>query len=536
MEITGVNAFKVRAVSNAIFTLERIDRKISSLTLEELTAIDGIGKSLAQQIHEFSETGVSEELKKLSEQVPAGVQEMQGIAGLGAKKIRQLWQEHHIESLETLRSFIDSGNLARVKGFGDKTVRQISEALDFRANNAHKMLLPQAQEASELIESTLKKQEIRYARTGQLARHEPIVDELTFLIEDQPDILDKIKRIPGFIFDIISSSPYNLRGTLEPRNIPVKFRMATVKNWGNQLVTQTGPMVFVQQDSLRNSLRNNDFASEKDVFEHAGIKMPPPEVRGCDTAGDELIESTDITGILHAHSTYSDGQQSLTQMIDACIARGYTYFGITDHSRSSYFYANGLFENRVMDQFHEIDELRKKYPEFTIFKGIECDILTDGKLDYAEDILSQFDFIIASVHSVLNMDIETATRRLIRAIENPYTTMLGHLSGRLLLRRQGYPLHMPAIIDACAANEVSIELNANPHRLDIDYSWIPRILEKGIKISINPDAHSIEGLEDVKYGVNMARKAGVTPEDNLTSYSAEKLNEYFNKRRKNRTS
>jgi DNA polymerase (family 10) len=532
MEITGANAFKVRAVSNAIFTLERIEQKIASLSLDELIEIDGVGKSLARQIHQIAQTGTSEELDKLSAEVPPGVQEMQGIGGLGAKKIRQLWQEYEIDSIRGLKEFIDTGKLADVKGFGEKTIRQISDALEFRASNARKMLLSDGLDAAKTIESAIGN--IGLARTGQLARQEPVIEELSFLIKDTPGIEEEVKKIPGFHLDLVSSSPFNLRGTLEPKKIPVKFRLATENNWGNQLIWQTGPMRFLQSEALQAVLKSQNFPTEEEIFKQAEIEVNPPDVRGFDTKESKLIETKDITGILHAHSTYSDGQQTLTEMIEACISEGYEYFGITDHSRSSYFYANGLFENRVMDQFREIDALREKYPDFTIFKGIECDILTDGKLDYADDILSQFDFIIASVHSVLNMDIETATKRLVRAIENPYTTMLGHLTGRLLLRRQGYPLHMPTIIDACAANDVSIELNANPNRLDVDFTWIPSILEKGIKISINPDAHSIRGLEDVNYGVKMARKAGVTPEDNLTSYTAEKLKEFFAKRRTSR--
>jgi DNA polymerase (family 10) len=536
MEITGANAFKVRAVTNAIFSLERVDKKISTLTQDELASIDGVGKSLARQIHEISQSGTSGELEKLTNEIPVGVQEMQGIGGLGAKKIRQLWQEHDIDSIEALQKFIDSGQLTHVKGFGDKTIRQISEAIEFRRDNAHKMLLPEALKTAEQLETSMQEQGIRFERTGQLARKEPVITEFTYLVEVRSSLSAILGELPDVQLNPLSSSPFNLRGTLAPKDIAVRFRIATPENWGNLIVQQIGPVNYLQQPVLKETLMAGSFASQQEVFAHAELPESSPEVRGYDLSEDSIINSNNIKGILHAHSTYSDGQQSLEEMVLACQTLGYEYFGITDHSRSSYFYANGLFENRVMDQFKEIDQLREKYPDFTIFKGIECDILTDGNLDYANDILGQFDFIIASVHSVLNMDIETATRRLTRAIENPYTTMLGHISGRLLLRRRGYPVHMPTIIDACAANEVSIELNANPNRLDVDYTWIPQILDKGIKISINPDAHSIKGFEDVWYGINMARKAGVNAKDNLTSYSAMELKDYFANRRKSRIS
>nr|WP_255647389.1 PHP domain-containing protein [Fulvivirga sedimenti] len=280
------------------------------------------------------------------------------------------------------------------------------------------------------------------------------------------------------------------------------------------------------------------FSNEEAAYKKAGYPFIPPDVRiapdilhADPSKIENLIAEDDIRGILHAHSTYSDGQYSIKEMVEACRKAGYSYLGMTDHSKSSFFYANGLFENRVQDQFREIDQLQQEYPDFKIFKGIECDILSDGSLDYTNEFLEGFDFIIISVHSVLHMDIKTATARLVKAIENPFSTILGHLSGRLLLRRQGYPLHMPTILDACRDNGVSIEINANPRRLDIDWSYLPEVLERNIKISINPDAHNIKGINDVKFGVMAARKGLVTPADNLTSLPADELTRFFSERK-----
>lgn len=235
---------------------------------------------------------------------------------------------------------------------------------------------------------------------------------------------------------------------------------------------------------------------------------------------EDLISWDKLKGTVHNHSKYSDGNHTLQQMADFCKDLGLEYFGIADHSQTAQ-YASGLWPETVIKQQLEIDQLNANYEGFEILKGIESDILTNGDLDYETDILKTFDYIVASVHSVLNMDKEKATQRLIRAIENPYTSILGHLSGRLLLSRKGYPLDYPKIIDACAANKVVMELNASPYRLDIDWKWINLCLEKGVWISINPDAHEMNGIYDMKYGVAVARKAGLLASQTLNAQSLE---------------
>jgi len=243
-----------------------------------------------------------------------------------------------------------------------------------------------------------------------------------------------------------------------------------------------------------------------------------------------LIEATDIKGVIHAHSTYSDGIASVKAMAQACQDLGYSYLGLTDHSKSA-FYANGLKIDRLEAQWKEIDLLNESFKNgFKIFKGIECDILSGGVLDYEEDILKQFDFIIASVHAHLKMDEAKATNRLIKAIENPYSSILGHPTGRLLLSRKAYPIDHKKVIDACAANGVAIELNANPYRLDIDYTWIPYALEKGVKIAVNPDAHSVEGIKDIHYGILAARKGYLTKENCLNYYTVEEFGNWAKSR------
>jgi DNA polymerase (family 10) len=240
----------------------------------------------------------------------------------------------------------------------------------------------------------------------------------------------------------------------------------------------------------------------------------------------ELLQDSDLKGILHNHSTYSDGKHSLRQMAEYCKSLGYEYLGISDHSRTA-SYAGGLDIEKVIKQQAEIDTLNKELAPFKIFKGIESDILGDGSLDYPEEVLASFDFIVASVHSILNMDVKRATDRLIRAISNPYTTILGHPTGRLLLRREGYPIDHRAVIDACAKHNVVIEINANPWRLDLDWRWIRYAMDQGVKLSINPDAHEMEGYSDMKYGVLVGRKGGLTKEMTLNTLNGEEIAAYF---------
>jgi DNA polymerase (family 10) len=241
----------------------------------------------------------------------------------------------------------------------------------------------------------------------------------------------------------------------------------------------------------------------------------------------------DLKGPLHNHSTYSDGKNSLRELAEYCKDAGYEYLGMADHSRSA-FYANGLDEDRIRRQHEEIDRLNEKLAPFRIFKGIESDILMDGSLDYEAEVLAGFDYIVASIHSGLSMDVKKATTRLIRAIQNPYTTILGHPTGRLLLRREGYPIDHRAVIEACAAHQVVIEINANPWRLDLDWRWVRYAMEQGVILSINPDAHANEGIWHMKYGVIAGRKGGLTKDMTLNTKSADELSDYFENRKKNK--
>jgi len=307
-----------------------------------------------------------------------------------------------------------------------------------------------------------------------------------------------------------------VRSSLAGR-LPLVFHCCSEKAFGNTLLRTTGDEAHLARLSSAFNWNASLEGSEVEIYRTIGYAFPEPELREelwetrqrPDTS--KLITEADLRGILHNHSTWSDGTHSLEVMARYCQELGYEYLGICDHSRSA-FYANGLSIERVAEQHKEIEALNKKLAPFRILKGIESDILTDGSLDYPDEILDTFDLVVASVHSVLKMDENKATARLIRAVEHPATTILGHPTGRLLLSRPGYPIDHRKVIDACAANDVIIELNANPYRLDIDWRWIPYALDKGVMISINPDAHRKEGYHDMHFGVRAARKGGLTKE------------------------
>jgi DNA polymerase (family 10) len=299
----------------------------------------------------------------------------------------------------------------------------------------------------------------------------------------------------------------------------VVFYFSNGVKFGNKWIVHTGSDTFI--NSLSVDLLAPDtphFNTEEEVFSFLKLQVIPPEVREYPMHDildhnvlDNLITIDDIKGVVHSHSLYSDGSNTIAQMASVSQQSGYAYLVMTDHSQAA-FYANGLKWDRIIQQQQEIDKLNKDNAGFTILKGIECDILSNGDLDYNHEILSTFDVIIASVHSILKMDEERAMSRIIKAIENPFTHILGHPTGRLLLSRPGYPLDMKKVIDACSANKVAIELNANPRRLDIDWQWIPYAMHKNVFISINPDAHAIKGIQDIKYGVDMARKGKLQKE------------------------
>lgn len=514
MELHEENPFKVKAIANAAFRLDKGNADLEGKSIEELGKIEGIGKGIAVKINELNATGGLQELNKFLEITPPGVVDMMNVKGIGPKKVRQLWKELEIESVGELFYACNENRLVELKGFGIKTQEQVKKFIEFSLASKGKYHYAKAEEtALKLVEVLKKKLNTSYVSlTGAIRRKCEIIEKIEILAAAESEI-----KTDEFITG---------------ETIPIEIITCSEKDFTLKLLETTGSAEHVKKLEVRS--QKSEVESENEIYTSLGMQYIEPELReGLDEIElakqskiPRLIEVADLKGILHNHTTYSDGTHTLREMAGYCKELGYEYLGICDHSQSA-IYANGLKPDRIRVQQAEIELLNKELVPFKIFKGVESDILNDGSLDYHEEILKTFDFIVASVHSNLKMNLEKATARLIKAIENPYTTILGHPTGRLLLSREGYPIDHKKVIDACAANNVVIELNANPYRLDIDWRWIPYCIEKGIMISINPDAHSKNGFHDMHYGVCVARKGMLSGKMCLNALSLNEIEKLF---------
>lgn len=492
LELHNGNTFKIRSLANAAFRLSKAH--VDEITPASLAQVDGIGPAIIKTVMEFAQTGTSAELESLREKTPTGVVDMLGVKGLGPKKVKQLWRELEIESVAELLYACNENRLVTLKGFGAKTQEGVKQSIEFILSASGKTHYFIAEEFAESFVDELK--DLQYVSnislTGAIYRKAQVLDSIDILIAADE------------VFENEFESP-----------LPVRLHFTTEEEFYYELVRTSSTARHLEKINFA-SLTDKNHLSEENVYRALNHPYFLPEWReGIVEARvlaeypQELIEEKHLKGALHNHSKYSDGAHTLEQMAVRCRDMGYEYFGIADHSKSA-TYASGLFEEGIIRQHKEIDELNKKLPPFRILKGIECDILFDGSMDFSNDVLKSFDYVVASIHQHFRMDEKKATDRLIRAIENPYTTILGHPTGRLLLGRPGYPVDHKKIIDACAANGVVMELNAHPYRLDIDWTWIPYCMEKGVKISINADAHDQDALRDMRYGVNVARKGLLT--------------------------
>lgn len=539
MDIHGENSFKSKTYAAAAFNIEKLPNQLKDTPREKLFLIKGIGESTGKKVVELLETGKLELLSELINTTPPGVIEMLNIKGIGPKKINTIWKEMEIESLGELLYACNENRLTLFKGFGEKTQTNVQEAIEFYFLNQGNFLYAQLEEIYPQIENYLYKlfSVDKVRTTGAYRRQELTIEELEFVVAETNDTIKpkfETAQPPELLEENEDNLLYKLKNGL-------KLRLYTGKeNITKKQFQTTGSPAFIEAfkaafPSISYKTGENDEA----VFTEAGISYILPCQRETAAIIDrakknklpELIKPADIRSIIHSHSNWSDGANTLEEMAHECIKRGLEYLVISDHSQTA-FYANGLKVDRIFAQQQQIDQLNSQLAPFKIFKSIESDILNDGSLDYPEEILKTFDLVIASVHSNLKMNEEKAMKRLLTAIENPYTTILGHMTGRLLLSRNGYPVDHKKIIEACAANHVVIELNAHPRRLDIDWKWIDYAIEKGVLLSIDPDAHALDGYDDVKYGVLAAQKGGMTKENNLSSYSLKEFEEFLTVTRK----
>ncbi len=535
MDIHGENGFKSKTYSIIAYKISQLTVDLQTLSEKKIAMINGIGEAIAKKIIEIVSTGKMKILEDLITKTPAGVFEMLKIKGIGQKKISVIWKEMGIENIGELLYACNENRLLLYPGFGKKTQENVIESIEFYLSQQGNYLYAQVEQLATELQIYFKKlfnaEEIKIS--GDFARQSETVDTLEYviplsskIISDKINVLEEFEQLEKN--ENFLSYQYN-------QGILIKIYPSTSAELIKKTFETTGSNEFVS--AFNKEYRSINFQkaqTEKELFQQAGIQYVPSFLRESKSILPvakehkipEVIQPVDIQGIIHCHSKWSDGINSIEELASACIKSGKEFLVISDHSKTAN-YANGLTEDRLKEQHVLIDSLNKKLAPFKIFKSIESDILNDGNLDYSDSILSTFDLVIASVHSNLKMNEEKAMLRLLKAIENPFTTILGHMTGRLLLSRKGFSIDHKKIIDACAANNVVIEINAHPRRLDMRWQWIEYALSKNVLLSIDPDAHSISEFENIKYGVLVAQKAMVTSKDNLSSFTLPEFEKFI---------
>ena len=541
MDIHGENSFKTKTYSIAAFNIDKLPLQLKETPRDNLFSIQGIGKSVGEKVVEMLDEGRLSILDDYISRTPAGIVEMLNLKGLGPKKIHTIWKEMGIESLGELLYACNENRLTLFKGFGEKTQLNVQESIEYYLQNAGSFLFAQIDEIFPQVDGYLKKlfTPEKVSVTGAFRRQELTIDELEFVVLENNDVI-KPKFITAQPPELLEETPKSLSYKLKNG---LRLRLYTGgENMTRQLFNTTGSPAFI--DAFQKeypAIDNHDGAGDGDesVFSGVNIQYIPPCMRETSEIIElakknnlpVLIQPSDVRSVIHSHSNWSDGVNTIEEMAAECIRRGFEFLVISDHSKSA-VYARGLSEERIMEQHRYIDELNEKLAPFKIYKSIECDILNDGNMDYSNEVLSWFDLVIASVHSNLKMTEEKAMTRVLAALSNPYVAILGHMTGRLLLSRKGYPLDHKKIIDTCATNGVVIEINAHPRRLDMDWRWIDYAKQQNLLLSINPDAHSIDGYNDIRYGVLAAQKGGLSKHQNLSSFSRNQMDEYLLERRK----
>lgn len=542
MELHEENPFKIKSVANAALKIDKLPFAIAQKPVSDIDKVDGIGKSIAAKIIELLETGTIQDLEDILLRTPPGIVEMLGIKGIGPKKISTIWRELQIENIGELYYACNENRLIEAKGFGLKTQEEIKKIIEFKMAANGKFLYAHSEPIINQLYSHLAlwlnkvDEKALLGIAGDFRRLNDIIDEAIYIIgtDDIATVGNQLLNCEQLSFKDIDQQTFSSHTA---DGLQVRIFVVAKEDFYLQYFKLTGSEKHV--DEVLTLAGEGPFISEEEIYSKAGLDFILPELReGLDEIElakkhqlPNLIKLEDLKGSLHNHSDWSDGVHTLEEMALFCKNElKLEYLGICDHSKSA-FYAKGLNEQRVYAQHQQINDLNIKLAPFKIFKGIESDILYDGSLDYSDDILKTFDFVVASVHSQLKMNEEKATSRLIKAIENPYTTILGHPTGRLLLTRKGYEIDFKKVIDACAANKVVIEINANPLRLDLDWRWHRYALEKGVLLAINPDAHRKEGFHDMRFGTMIARKGGLTAAKCLNAFSLSEIETYFNSRK-----
>jgi DNA polymerase (family X) len=562
----GSNPFEVRAYQNAARSISALDGDIEQLVREgKLKGVPGLGSTIIKRIEEVIDTGHMALYDELVATTPAIKLEMLRIQGVGPKKVNAIYDQLHVTSIAELEEACKEGKVAKLPGFGKKTQDNILQGIAFLAQHADRFLYPVAEEEAARIEAVLATlpEIVRLQVGGSLRRRRETVGDIDMVASVADSAGDEVRRK---IMNVFTSQPSvkAITGKGETKSSVVlssgmnmDLRVVGDSQFPYTLHHFTGSKehhITLRRRALSMNMTINDYGlfrgkepdlqlipckDETDIYTALGMAYIEPELR--EDMGEieaavhgtlpVLVQESDLRGVLHVHSTWSDGQNTIRDMAEACIARGLAYLGITDHSKAA-AYANGLNEQALRRQHEEIDSLNREYAgRLRILKGTECDILKDGSLDYTDDVLASLDFVVASIHSLFNLSSEEQTQRMLRAIANPYVDIIGHPTGRILLGRAGYSLDMEAVIDAAAEHGVCIEINAHPSRLDLDWRFLHRARDKGIKIPIDPDAHVLAGLDDMRYGIGVARKGWLRPTDVLNTMQTDELLEFFKRRR-----
>lgn len=533
MDIHNEDAFKAKSYASAAFRIEKVPEQLEALSIEAMKALPAIGASLAAKINELNTTGQLQILNDYLQKTPPGVVDMLSIKGIGPKKISLLWKELGLKSIGELEYACQENRLVTVKGFGAKTQQSILDSIAFMKSNSGFCLYAEADVLVRKIMDyyTQHFPEALVSPVGAFRQQQPVMAQIRMVTTLSGEEVIAAFGDMEYTQEVVDA----FTQTITVAGLPalVFHRVNNTTEFYTHLFRESGSAEFLKAFDESYAIPE-ELHTEQDIFSHNGLAYVHPALReketilqaAKDNALPQLIMPSDIKGIIHSHSTYSDGQHSLAQMARAAKDKGYEYLVISDHSQAA-FYANGLTPERIRQQHEEIELLNQKLAPFKIFKSIEADILNDGQLDYTDEVLATFDLVIASVHSNLKMSEEKAMQRLLTAIQHPATSILGHPTGRLLLSRAGYPVDHKVLIDACAAHKVVIEINAHPRRLDLDWSWIEYALTQGVLLSIDPDAHSIDGMDLVKYGVLAAQKGGLSAAQNLSSFDLQAMEHFI---------
>lgn len=545
LELAGESPFKSNAYRNVARQIEQSEEDVETLAEEgRLREIKGVGDALEQKITEYVTTGTLKYHDDLRAKFPESLFDLFGIPGLGPKRIKQVYEELGIKSLVELEAACTKGVLSGLKGFGPKMQEKVLAGIEFAKQQQGQHLYNRAfLEAKRLRHLLLEDRSVHEIEiAGSLRRCKEVVKDIDLIVSsDSPK-----KVMERFVSDVevqrVTGHGETKSSVVLNSGVAADLRVVSEKDFPFALMHFTGSKehnVALRQRAKDRGLKLNEYGlfkgerslectTEAEIYKALDLPYVPPELR--EDIGEfevdsfpELVTLDDVIGMFHCHSKYSDGQNTVGEMALAARELGYRYLTMTDHSQSA-AYANGLRPEAVRKQQMEIDGLNKKIGDFRILKGIESDIRPDGSLDYDEKVLKGFELVIVSIHSGLEMNEKDATKRIVAAVENPHTTILGHPTGRLLLSRKGYPLNFEKVFDACLANNVAIEINANCHRLDLDWRHVRRAKERGLKLCIGPDAHSTGGLEDMIYGVGIARKGWLETDDLLNCMT---LDEFF---------